>query len=189
MNLFARFTSDRQQAFAASDPMAAVCTVANTDGRGHIQMRTLVLRDVADRLAIFINETSPKWAALQQQASLVTYWPSQQLQYRIQAETEEVDPDIVSESWQLRPPAPKQMDWFYSQHLPQSTAVTSREDLLTQVAAQKLPDPLIAPTTARGLFLKPVVIERLDLNQENGIHHRRRETLLNDQWVEEILVP
>ena len=189
MDPWARFHSDRQRAFAANDAMAPLCTTANVDATGNAQLRTLVLRDVDGQLALFINATSPKWPHLQTQVSLLTYWPTVNLQYRLQCHTTEVAPEIVAASWQLRPPAPKQMDWFYTQHLAQSSEIESRQVLLEQVAAQQLPDPLQAPSSARGLLLQPFVIERLDLNQDNGIHDRRFNRLQNGSWTEKVLVP
>ena len=57
MNPIEKFHEDRSAAFAAEDPMAAVCTVANVDHEGQVQIRTLVLRNVGDDLAIFIIAT------------------------------------------------------------------------------------------------------------------------------------
>ena len=152
-------------------------------------MRTLVLRDVGEDLAIFINATSPKWDTLDGGASVLTYWPSVQIQYRMQVRTEAVPADFVAESWQLRPNAPKRMDWFYTQVQAQSSDIATRDNLLDQALSLELPDPLVAPDTARGLLLLPFRIERLDLTQENGIHDRTLYQWSEDRWMETTLVP
>ena len=183
-----QFKADRDAARAAKDPMANLCTVANVSADG-AELRTLVLRDVGEDLAIFINSTSPKWAPLLEGASVMTYWPSVQIQYRLQVATEPVDADFVAESWQLRPDAPKRMDWFYTNQQAQSTDIGSRERLVEEALGLELPEPLIAPETARGLLLKPYRIERLDLTQDNGIHDRTRYQWSEDRWTGTTLVP
>ncbi|NKC01029.1 MAG: hypothetical protein GKR90_21390 [Pseudomonadales bacterium] len=168
--------------------MANLCTVGH-NGTATAEMRTLVLRDVGEDLAIFINSTSPKWSPLSHSVSVLTYWPSIQAQFRILANTSSVAEDFVADSWQLRPDPPKRMDWFYSTVKAQSSRIESREQLLEEVAAVELPDPLVAPQTARGLILSPYLIERLDLSQDNGIHDRMRYEKRGDTWVGTTLVP
>lgn len=182
------FKSDRTRAWEAQDPMAGLCTVGNQSAEG-TEMRTLVLRDVGEDLAVFINSTSPKWSELQEIASVLTYWPSIQVQYRMQVRTSAVDAAFVAESWQLRPDAPKRMDWYYTRAIAQSTEIGTREDLLAQTDEFTLPDPLVAPATARGLILIPYRIERLDLTQENGIHDRVRYVFSEKGWSRTTLVP
>jgi len=189
MNPIEKFHQDRSAAFDAKDPMAAVCTVANVDNDGQVQIRTLVLRNVGDDLAIFINATSPKWAALQNTFSVQTYWPSVALQYRLQVSSIEVEAELVHQSWQMRPDMPKRMDWLYQQHTQQSSAIASRQALLSMLDEVTLPEPLIAPEHASGLRLVPYEIERLDLNQDNGVHDRTRYQWENDQWTATTLVP
>ena len=188
MDPLARFKADRDRARAQQDPMANLCTVGN-QGEATTELRTLVLRDVGDELAIFINATSPKWSALQQNAGVLTYWPSIQVQYRMSVDTKHVAEAIVAESWQLRPDAPKQMDWFYTTVQSQSSAIGTREDLLAQTNAMTLKEPLVAPETAQGLILTPYKIERLDLTQENGIHDRTSYEFKDGAWTETTLVP
>ncbi|MEM7077756.1 MAG: pyridoxamine 5'-phosphate oxidase family protein, partial [Pseudomonadota bacterium] len=72
----ARFHSDRAAAFAAEDPNAALCTVASVDADGEPQARTLVLRNVEEQLALFINASSPKWSQFGRPFVVHTYWPS-----------------------------------------------------------------------------------------------------------------
>lgn len=184
----ALLAADRALARERQDPCAALCTLANVDANGLPQARTLVLRDVAGRLAIFVNATSPKFEHLDR-VSVVVWLPTLNVQYRLTCGTEPVPATLVAESWQLRPDAPKRLDWLYTRRHAQGAVIGSRERLLEVLASLPLPEPLVAPDTARGLFLLPESIERLDLSQENGVHDRRRYTPGNPSWREDVLVP
>jgi pyridoxamine 5'-phosphate oxidase len=183
-----RLAEDRQRARERNDPCAGLCTLANLDESGWPESRTLVLRDLEDRLAVFVNATSPKFQYLDR-VSLVVWLPSLNIQYRLRCHTEPVPQALVAESWQLRPAPPKQMDWLYTLRRAQSSPIDSREALLQELAGLGLTEPLSAPDTARGFFLQPRIIERLDLGMENGVHDRRRYRLGNPTWIEEVLVP
>ena len=188
---YAELLADRAQARAARDPCANLCVTATVDADGQAQARTLVLRDLDTRLAIFCNETSPKWREISDgsRIAIIVFLPSSNLQYRMRCTTEPVPAALVQESWQLRPEAAKRMDWFYTLTAPQSTPMMSRDRLLDECAKLPLPEPLTAPDTARGMYVVPEIIERLDLNQPNGIHDRRRFERQGDAWVETVLVP
>ena len=201
------FKADRDRARQAQDPTANVCQVATVNSDGWPELRTLVLRDVVlaernsatgavtddpgESLALFINSSSPKWAqaaANQGRLGVHTYWPSINVQYRLQAFAEALPEQIVRDSWQLRPEPPKRMDWFYAQH-PQSTPIGDRDALLSKLANLAPPEPLIAPESARGWGLRVVQIERLDLGQSNGVHDRTLARLQDGAWHTETLVP
>ncbi len=179
---------DRGLARDRQDPCAALCTLANVDEQGLPQARTLILRDLESRLAVFVNTTSPKFPHLGT-VSVVVWLPSVNVQYRLTCSTEPVPQALVAESWQLRPEPPKKMDWLYTRVQGQSTPIASRVALLETLAGLELPTPLEAPETARGLYLLPEAIDRLDLGQENGVHDRRRFRAGNPAWSEEVLVP
>lgn len=184
----ALLAADRALARERRDPCAALCTLANVDAGGLPQARTLVLRDVADRLAVFVNATSPKFQHMNHVVAVV-WLPTVNVQYRLTCRTEPVPAALIAESWQLRPDAPKRLDWLYTRGRAQGSPVGSREALLECLGSLSLPEPLTAPETARGFFLVPEQVERLDLNQENGVHDRRRYTRGNPTWHEEVLVP
>lgn len=182
--------ADRDCARERRDPCANLCTLANVDDDGLPQVRTLVLRDLDEGLAVFVNATSPKFRALEEGPVGVVIWlPTLNLQYRLAAETEQVPTELVADSWGLRPEPPKRMDWLYTRIQAQSTPVASREVLLEMLERLNLVEPLTAPETACGLYLKPTLVDRLDLGQENGVHDRRRYTLGNPGWYEEVLIP
>ena len=196
----AQFHAERQLARDAGDPMAHVCVLATVDQQGRPQARTLVLRNVdhngSPRLALFINANSPKWAELanSNSACVQVYWPSVELQYRMQVQTEALDPKVVAASWQFRPDAPKKMDWLYRQQA-QSTAVADRAQLLKQLDQLATPEPLVAPEAAKGLLIQVTEIERLDLTQSNGVHDRTLYTQRQEgqegqgEWHKQTLVP
>ena len=188
MDPIEQFKADRDRARAASDPMANLCTVGH-NGDVSAELRTLVLRDVGRELAIFINATSPKWDLLSGTASILTFWPSVQIQYRLLANTAPIDADVVEESWLLRPDPPKRMDWFYTKHSAQSSPIADRATLLDELQNLRLSEPLVSPETARGLILNLKRVERLDLSMDNGVHDRRLFVRNNVGWNEQTLVP
>ena len=186
----ARLATDRVLARERQDPCANLCTLANVDADGLPQARTLVLRDLDQRLAVFVNATSPKFPFLQTTPVSVVVWlPTVNVQYRLACTTEPIPADVVAASWLERPAPPKRMDWLYMKVQAQSTPVDDREALLAMLAALDLPEPLVAPDTAAGFYLQASMVDRLDLGQENGVHDRRRYRLGNPGWYEEVLVP
>jgi len=185
-----RLTVDRAKARAANDPMAALCILATVDAQGQPHARTLVLRDLGQRLALFMNSTSPKFNQLStRRASICIYMPSIQVQYRALVDLQPVEREVIAESWLLRPRMPKILDWFHTDVQPQSTVVESRSGLKSVLDRLVLPDPLIAPATACGFYLVPHQIERLDLAQPDGLHDRTCWTLSGDTWSMATKVP
>jgi pyridoxamine 5'-phosphate oxidase len=182
---------DRSIARERNDPCANLCTLASVDGAGNPQARTVVLRDVDGRLAIFTNETSPKWRQMELSATLavVVWLPSVNVQYRLQCETRPVAKPKVHESWQYRPEPPKRLDWFYTRVQAQSSVISGRAELLDALDGLRLREPLVAPRTAAGVYLEPVSIERLDLATESGVHDRVLYRHQAGGWTRAILVP
>lgn len=191
MHPLTQLFDDRALARQRDDPCANLCTAASIDLNGHPQARTLVLREIGGQLAVFGNETSPKWQEFNADTpvAIVVWLPTLQLQYRLSCRTEVVPKAIVHESWQLRPDAAKRLDWFYTTHHPQSARLPHREALLERLQSLQVPDPLVAPDTAGGLFLHPRIIDRLDLDQPDRVHDRRHFELVDGVWVESVLVP
>ncbi len=103
--------------------------------------------------------------------------------------TRPVEPDLVHDSWRLRPPTPKRLDWYYTTRRAQSTTIADRATLLEELGEVDLPEPLEAPETARGFYLEPDWVERLHLGQDNGVHDRVRYTHHSATWTLETLVP
>lgn len=180
--------ADRDIARNAGDPWADLCVVASVTPDCKPRSRVLVLRDVNDQLALFFNSSSPKTEEFRQSESLsiLMYLHTLKIQYRLTASVTAIDPDIVAESWKLRPLVPRKLDWLYAIH-PQSSSIPSREALLT--ALDRIPEPKRAPPTANGYLLVPSEIERLDLDQPNGVHDRRHFTRVDSNWREVVLIP
>lgn len=182
---------DRRRARERGDPCAGLCTLASVDSAGHPQARTVVLRDVEERLAVFGNSTSPKWRQLESSASLavVVWLPSVEVQYRLQCLTRPVPKATVHASWQLRPEVPKRLDWFYTRVQPQSSVVADRAALEEALGKLALRDPLTAPRTAAGIFLEPTLVERLELGMPDGLHARQGFRRHPGGWRSFTLVP
>ena len=140
---------------------------------------------------MFVNATSPKQAELEitPHVAVVVYLASLETQYRMRCVLRPIPAATVHASWQLRPDAPKRLDWLYDQTLPQSASVSDREQLLSLLDAVALPDPLVAPDQALGYFLEPLEIERLELDPNRGYADRRRYRQEGGDWVETVLVP
>ena len=184
------FAEDRARARERDDAWANLCAVATVTGTGEPAVRVLVLREVDDRLGVFVNDTSPKAGEFAQSGTVavLTYLPSLTVQYRLQCALERMPPETVHAAWQMRPAVPKRMDWLYAVR-PQSSPVTDRAALLDALEAAPLPEPLVAPETAAGYFLEPVTVERLDLAGDGGVHDRRQYRREPPGWVETTLVP
>lgn len=178
--------ADRVRARANEDPMANLCVLA-TLGADRPEARTLVLRDVDDRLGLFFNGHSPKAREVGRSdaVAVLVYLPSLSLQYRLHTTLTAIPADIVHANWQYRPDVPKKMDWLYERH-PQSSAIASRQMLIDELPTAT---PDRAPASAIGYFLAPLAVERLDLGQANGVHDRRRYTHQGEVWHEQVLVP
>ena len=187
VNPLRRLREDRARARELNDPYAELCALATVDSQRNPQVRTLVLRDLDERLAVFINDSSPKWPSMDRVAA-VLFLASLDIQYRLECRTEPVPAQTVKASWQLRPEIPKRLDWLYEERR-QSSRLESREQLLAELAAAPVPDPLVAPDSARGLYLVPHRIERLDVSHDSGVHDRRLWSLTEGAWLERVLVP
>ena len=180
-------SKDRARARELRDPHADLCALATVDSRHRPQLRTLVLRNLDDRLAVFVNATSPKWSSMGHVAVMV-YLASLGVQYRLECDTEPVPAETVKRHWRLRPDIPKRMDWLYERH-PQSSALNSRDELLEGLEAAPPHSPLNAPDSARGLYLIPHQVERLNVKHASGVHDRRRWQAVDGTWHPSVLVP
>ncbi len=182
--------ADRQRAGELADPHAGLCSLATVDEHGAPHVRTLVLRDLHNRFALFLNATSPKQRQLNSgQAAVCVYLASIQRQYRLTCSIEAIAPELVANSWQMRPDAPKRMDWYYAHGRVQSSDVTDRQTLLGELDAMLPETPACAPSEAVGYWLNPHFVERLDLAQDNGVHDRVAWSLSEHGWTQTTLVP
>lgn len=183
---------DRGKARELGDPWANLCALATVTALGEPAVRVLVLRDVAGRLGVFVNATSPKVAefANTPNVAVLIHLPALGVQYRLRCGLEPMPPEVVRDAWRQRPTMPKRLDWFYERH-PQSSAFKDRAALLRAVAELALPAPLAAPPAATGFLFQPTEVERLELaGEDGGLHDRRRyDAREGGRWRESALVP
>ncbi len=196
MNPIAQIIADRDAARNSSDPNADVCFLATIEANGQARVRTLVLREiVGNRFGVYMNRTSPKWDQLKTNGAyeLLLFYPTRQRQYRLSGTVSGIDHDVIKRNWQSRPAGSKYMDYYYHEVMPQSSAITSRQDLLKGISElkKKYPDPdeMLAPDTATGLALVATHIDQLDLSNPDRIHDRREYDLEGEDWREQILIP
>ncbi len=190
----ALLNSDRVRARAADDPSAGLCALALATPDGQPSVRTLVLRDVEDRsLTLFVNQTSPKWAAIEGGArcELLVYYASVDVQYRVSGPLTPLSRDIIETNWPHRPTPAKYLDYVYAHRAGQSTPIRDRGTLLDHVrelTAEYPEDSLRPPPSAAGLVLLAERVDRLDLSSPDRIHDRQL-FVWRDGWEIETLVP
>jgi pyridoxamine 5'-phosphate oxidase len=195
VNPIEKIKADRAEARKIRDPNADTCFLALADKNGQASVRTLVLREIADRhFVLFLNRTSPKWKLLEAGAGyeLLLWYPSRQRQYRVQGSLLELDPAIVNVNWQRRPQGSKYLDYVYEEMAPQSSKLNNREQLVEEVQRLKRVykiDDMQAPIHVGGVQLVASRIEMLDLNRDDRIHDRQLFTFADDQWTAQVLVP
>jgi pyridoxamine 5'-phosphate oxidase len=182
---------DREIAKRAGDPWASLCVLATYSGE-RPEARTLVLRDLDERLAIFVNRSSPKSLQIDRhpEVAVLVYLATANVQYRLNGLLDPVAEHVVHANWRARPRIPKVLDWLYRHHLPQSARVSSRETLeaLHREVSNRVGDDPTAPDDAIGYFIDPSSIERLELATDR-LHDRRRFTRTKSGWSIDILVP
>ena len=181
---------DREQARARGDQAANVCVVATIDNENEPNLRTLVLRDVDDRLALFVNRTSPKVAEFENSSTVAVliYLPSVSVQYRLTCELAPVNDRIVRESWQMRPETAKKLDVLY-ESFPQGSAIPSQFWLQDQIDKTDLPKQATASVV--GYFLEPKAVVRLELHDERGgVHWAQRFCIdVTGNWIVTTQIP
>ncbi len=195
MNPIIKIQDDRIDARKLGDTNADICFLALADANGKASVRTLVLRDINNnRFTLFINKTSPKWAAFSNDASyeLLIWYASMQRQYRISGTTQNIDLDIVKSNWQRRPIGSKYLDNVYETLGDQSSVIPSRKILTDKIAELKKtldPDQMVVPKQVAGIELIANRIEMLDLSMEDRIHDRQVFHYDGKEWHSETLIP
>lgn len=183
-----------QQAIAAGDPSAKTCTLATVD-KEQVSLRTLVLRELAERgPVIFVNDSSPKWRALMAggHSELLLFWPSQMRQYRLRGQWQLLHEEEMRQHWQHKPDGSKCLDHFYAQYQPQSSELSSDEDLPAAIAALRRAQPATEEIpfspNARGLALHIDWLEHWAARPD-GLHERHCYWQQQGQWHCQRLVP
>jgi pyridoxamine 5'-phosphate oxidase len=191
-----QIAEDRTLARSQSDPNADVCFMAITGRDGSATVRTLVLREITEnRFGVFLNKSSPKWRDLlaTRNYEVLLFYPTLGRQYRLRGDFEEIPRALLRSNWQLRPEGSRYLDHYYEEKAPQSSVIESRQELISQIEAlkQKYPsvEELPVPPSANGLDLVITSIDMLDISNIDRLHDRRRFTLAEHGWLEQVLVP
>lgn len=180
---------DRANAASLNDPLCDRCFLATINDFGNPEIRTLVVRDIEGRLGVFVNGSSPKCQQLANSStvSIVMYFESMGIQYRIQTELSPIESMLVHEMWRNRPDVSKKLDYLY-ETLPQSSPMDSRVKLLKGLDEMSVPQD--APKTAKGFYFEPMyTVERLSLDQSDGLHVRTLFERHGSSWSEQQLIP
>ncbi|MXW53208.1 MAG: hypothetical protein F4X44_08740 [Gammaproteobacteria bacterium] len=182
-------SDDRAHAASLRDPLRDRCFLATVNEDGNPEVRTLVLRDVEGCMGIFANGSSPKCQQVGNSStvSILMYFESIGVQYRVQTELRPMATEIVQEMWQKRPDVSKKLDYLY-ETFPQSSSARNREQLLSLL--EEMPVPRVAPMTAKGFYFEPVhSVERLLLDQSDGLHVRTLFERVEESWRAQQIVP
>ena len=165
------------------------CVVTTINSNGEPQARVLVLRDLNDRLALFLNESSNKHSEFQNSKtiSVLIFLPSIGIQYRLSCELCPVKREDVAKAWAFRPTTSKLLDALYSQY-PQSSKIPGHNWLTLQL--NRLSVPKAAPNSVLGFFLEVINVDYLKLATESEVHKRflfhRNE---RNEWHVDSLMP
>lgn len=185
--------ADRQRAREARDPNAALCWLASLDELGRPRVRTLVLRDLGEQLALFVNATSAKWPQLQRDQSheLALWLPSQQCQWRLLAQLRPLPASVIAEHWPHRPRSSQVLDHLYEHRWGQSAPLPSSQAFAEQHAAldAQLSSTLTPPPSVRALALELTELERLQLTPAPALHERLHFRLRDGAWEQSPLTP
>jgi pyridoxamine 5'-phosphate oxidase len=184
--------NDRARARDAGDAWASLCVLATVDADRVPQARVVVLRDIDERFAVFVNGTSPKCIEMEESAhqTVLVYLASLAVQYRLAVTLEPVPAAIVRASWLERPRIPKVMDWLYERVQRQSTPLASRQHLMDHYATidSQLPEDVTAPPNALGYYLIAERVDRLELAGDRP-HSRSAFERYAGGWRTSTLVP
>lgn len=181
---------DRTEARQLEDPMVDRCVLGSITSSATPALRTLVLRDIENRLAIFYSRTSAKqteFMRLTNKVTILVFLPSIGVQYRIQANLDEVPRELIEQHWHMKPNAAKRMDSIYEKH-PQSAVIEDFSAFETLYAATV--PPIKPPRNAVGSFLDAYQVEYLRLQVDPHFHDRLLFTRrVQGDWVRVRLVP
>ncbi len=186
---------DRVEAQKSGDPNAGICFLALASKEGNASVRTLVLREISgNRFSLFMNQTSPKWQQLVDNADyeVLLWYPTRQKQYRIRGSCEILEKEVVKTNWFRRPSGSKLLDYVYKELSAQSSFIDSRQTLVDEIQRLKgvyQLDNMQPPEHVAGVELIATSIEMLDLNREDRIHDRRLFNLLDGKWQVNFMIP
>lgn len=187
--------SARELAREKGDLLANVCFLATVTKEGGGTARALSLRDIDQRgFGVMVNGLSVKWAELESGRGfeLLIYWPTVSRQFRIRGRLIPMDDEDRRRYWDRKTHGSKLLEHYYPTFEPQTTAVSSRDHLVSGIEEleKRYPDesnvPL--PDSLIGVCVEPEQIETWH-SGEGRLHDRHRYTRTADGWRDEVLVP
>lgn len=189
----AALSADRTRARELRDSNAELCWLATVDADGWPKVRALVLRDVADGHALFINATSAKGRDFDRDSrcQIACWYPSLQRQWRLEARVVALDRSVLAAHWRRRPRSSQVLDHVYVQGFPQSSELADPAALATAHARldESLDEHPEPPAEALGLRLEVASAECLQIHPGSRLHERWRFTLSAHGWQRQALVP
>lgn len=193
MKLLANALEDARR---ADDPAADSVNLITVDSGGHPCARILTLRAITDSaLVVTGNRRSPKFEQLEANGLYEAhlFWPKVLGQARLRGQHQIEDPPELAAGWQHRAHAGKLSDLYQVHCRPQSSVVDSRERMLEELAdlRERFPAdrPVEKPAEIVNLVLVVNFVELWIGDATDRVHDRRRFTLREQNWQEEILVP
>ena len=179
---------DREHAREEGDPLVDRCFLATVRKDGEPAVRTLVLRDVDSRYAVFFNATSPKFEQIRESRTVevLLWYPSILIQYRLRCVLKPIPSGMVHDQWQNKPAITRRVDLAYAVHA-QSSRIPDRKHLQELVSDQFATQ--VAPDSVIGFFLEIREIDRLNLATEEGLHHREKYVSSSEGWERQTLMP
>jgi pyridoxamine 5'-phosphate oxidase len=186
---------ERERAREAGDPLSDVCYLVTVASIERAEARALTLRDITDMgVGVLINRTSPKWRQLSRTgaATILIHWPTVRRQYRIWGPIASMEPERVEAYWRRKSHGSKLLEHYYSEFLPQSERIASRQEFLAGIESLRhsFPDrdavPL--PRSLVGIYVVAREIETWHGSEER-LHDRRLFQRSAADWSCAMLVP
>ncbi|WP_158253670.1 pyridoxamine 5'-phosphate oxidase family protein [Chromobacterium alticapitis] len=181
-------------AISQADPCAHFATLITVDEQGQPASRIVTLRSLDENgIALLVNAHSPKirhWQA-NGKWELSGFWPALMAQYRVRGAAELAQTEAVRRDWQAKPKASRLADLYHQRMRPQSSALPSRQTLLSELAELEAAwqDDVAAPPGVSRLLLKPEWLEISQASPTDRLHDRRLHRLQDGGWTEALLVP
>lgn len=187
---FDRFRAMFELAKAAQPKDPNAVTLATVDARGRPSARMVLLKGFdRDGFVFFTNYQSRKGLELigQKVAALCFYWPSLDVQIRVEGDVTQVTAADSDAYFATRARVSQLGAWASEQ----SRTLTSREELLARLDAltkEYEGRPVPRPPHWGGFLLTPQAIELWKAG-EFRLHDRSRYTRTADGWDVELLNP
>lgn len=185
--------ADRARARELGDGNAELCWLATIGADGLPRVRALVLREVEEGFALFMNATSAKGGHLAREprCQIATWFPTLQRQWRLAVRTEPLSRGLLTSHWRRRPRSSQVMDHLYAAGFPQSTPLADASALRRAHDALDAKLGADPPPPAEALALKLTILgaECLQIHPADRLHDRWEYVLDGAEWTRRALVP